>query len=84
MPSRFDYVKYDNAAVVDQGEAKELVALVEHLIEEIRQESKDAGRACALAFTKLEGCYMWIGKAIRDSQIARNGSAPLQEERTNS
>ena len=41
-------------------------------------------RTVALALTKLEECYMWIGKAIRDDQIERNGSAELQEERTNS
>jgi len=38
-------------------------------------------RAKALAITKLEEVYMWIGKAIRDDQIKRNGSAELQEER---
>jgi len=36
-------------------------------------------RAKALAITKLEEVYMWIGKAIRDDQIKRNGSAELQE-----
>lgn len=44
-------------------------------------ESLPPGRAKALAVTKLEECYMWIGKAIRDEQIARNGSAELMEER---
>ncbi len=33
--------------------------------------------------TKLEEAYMCVGKAIRDDQIARNGSAPLQEARGN-
>jgi hypothetical protein len=32
-------------------------------------------------FTKLEEAYMWIGKAVRDDQIERNGSAELLEER---
>lgn len=32
----------------------------------------------------LEKSYMWVGKRIRDEQIQRNGSAELQEERTNS
>lgn len=36
---------------------------------------------CQRAIEKLEECYMWIGKAIRDDQIRRNGSAPLQEAR---
>ncbi len=39
------------------------------------------GRAASLVRTKLEEAYMWVGKAIRDEQIARNGSAPLQEGR---
>jgi hypothetical protein len=40
-------------------------------------------RAKALALTKLEEVYMWIGKAIRDDQLSRNGTAELQEERNN-
>lgn len=35
------------------------------------------------ALKDLERCYMNIGKLIRDGQIARNGSAPLEEGRTN-
>lgn len=38
-------------------------------------------RATSLALTKLEEAYMWIGKALRDDQIARNGSAELMEQR---
>jgi hypothetical protein len=38
-------------------------------------------RAKALALTKLEEVYMWIGKAIRDDQLDRNGKVELQEER---
>jgi hypothetical protein len=34
-------------------------------------------------FDKLEEAYMWCGKGLRDQQIERNGSAPLQEERGN-
>ncbi len=75
--SRFDYVKYDEGAQVDQETAKELVISLETFIG-LRTNSP---RAKALATTKLEECYMWIGKAIRDDQIQRNGSAPLQEER---
>jgi len=77
MPSRFDYVRYDSQAMEQQDEAKSLVISVEKFIDQL-----DSPRAKALAHTKLEECYMWIGKAIRDDQIARNGSAPLQEERT--
>lgn len=77
--SRFDYVKYDAIAESEQTLAKENVTELEMLIDSLKSP-----RAKALALTKLEECYMWIGKAIRDDQIARNGSAELQEERTNS
>lgn len=78
--SRFDYVKYDDAAQVDQAEFKKLFEAVETKINSCSM----TGRAVSLAFTKLEECYMWVGKAIRDDQIARNGTSDLQEERTNS
>lgn len=67
--NRFEYVKFDNPATVDLEEAKDLVLKLEHLIGTI--ESTDAGRAKALALTKLEEAYMWIGKALRDDQLAR-------------
>lgn len=76
--SRFDYVRYDEQAQKDQDEAKLAVICLESLIARLGQ-----GRPQSLAITKLEECYMWIGKAIRDDQIKRNGSAPLQEERKN-
>ena len=73
--SRFDYVKYDDGAIVEQDVAKTMVMELEAMI-----NSFNSPRAKALAITKLEECYMWIGKAIRDDQIARNGSSALQEE----
>lgn len=79
MPSRFDYVKYDEQAIEDQAKAKRHCDVLEKLIEQL-----DSPRAKEYALNKLEECYMWIGKAIRDDQIKRNGSADLQEERTDS
>jgi len=76
--SRFDYVKYDEKAQKEQDDSKVLVQGLERLVNGL-----GAGRAQALAITKLEECYMWIGKAIRDEQIKRNGSAELLEERKN-
>lgn len=76
---RFDYVKYDDKAQVDQAEFKKLMEGLEANIE----SRLGIGRAKALALTALEESYMWIGKAIRDDQIIRNGSAELQEERGN-
>jgi hypothetical protein len=75
--SRFDYVKYDDKSLLIQDEFKQRV---HHFEMQIEKDIKSP-RAKALALTKLEECYMWIGKAIRDDQIARNGSAQLQEER---
>lgn len=39
------------------------------------------GRAQSLAITKLEECYMWIGKGLRDKQVARGGSSEELKER---
>lgn len=77
--SRFDYVKYDEESVRHQDQAKRQHDDIRAFIE----TNLKPGRAASLAMTKLEECYMWVGKAIRDDQIARNGSALLQEERKN-
>lgn len=76
--SRFDYVKYDEDSENPQLEAKtDFIAIAEKI------ENLGPSRAASLALTKLEEAYMWVGKAIRDNQIARSGSATLQEERKN-
>lgn len=76
--SRFDYMKYDAQAELKQTELKAAIANVEGYVE---LHLPDSNRAKSLILTKLEEAYMWMGKAIRDDQIARNGSAPLMEER---
>jgi hypothetical protein len=89
--SRFDYVKYDDDAQLLQTHFKNVVTDLESDINGLGRNTIDCMqsnpgnllRAKALAITALEEMYMWIGKAIRDDQIARNGSAPLQEERKN-
>ena len=65
--SRFDYVKYDEEAIKTQIEIRESVERVEQLINKL---SKFDGKRKAL--DKLEECYIWIGKAIRDDQIERH------------
>lgn len=75
---RFDYVKYDVLSASSQKRMKDLFEEVELFVDCLAD-----GRAKALVYTKLEEAYMWCGKAIRDEQIARNGSAELQEERNN-
>jgi len=54
-----------------------------NVMDSIRAEDTDAEKADfhERAIDKLEEFYMWVGKAIRDDQIKRNGSAPLQEGR---
>lgn len=63
---RFDFIKYDEKAVVDQNFLKKqfeaLAAAVSH---------HKTGRAQSLVFTHLEEAFMWVGKMIRDEQIAR-------------
>lgn len=76
---RFDYVAYDDKATQTQASAKSLATTFENFIE----QNIKSPRAKALALTNLEEVYMWIGKAIRDDQITRNGAAPLQEGRGN-
>lgn len=73
---RFDYVKYDASAVSDQEMMKQVCVKLEEMIGAIGRELTldrcgDTERSRSLALTKLEECYMWIGKAIRDDQIAR-------------
>lgn len=77
--NRFDYVKYDEKSTAIQGAVKEAFVRMEEMINLFPE-----GRNKALAMTKLEECYMWCGKSIRDAQVSRNGSAELQEERCNS
>jgi hypothetical protein len=77
--NRFDYVKYDERAMNIQDAFKRRVIDLEDAIESLL----DSPRAKALSLTKLEEFYMWVGKAIRDDQISRNGTAELQEERDN-
>jgi hypothetical protein len=74
---RFDYVKYDEISMGFQDSFKVRVTQLQNDIDEFLYSP----RAKALALTKLEEVYMWIGKAIRDDQISRNGTAELQEER---
>lgn len=63
---RFEYVEFDNASLKLSMAAK---VLCQHLEDKIDRLPK--GRASSLAMTKLEECYMWIGKAIRGAQSDR-------------
>jgi hypothetical protein len=77
MPGRFDYVKYDEKAAEAQALLKSAFLLVEKDIDTLLSP----GRAQALALTALEEAYMWVGKAIRDDQIARGSDSADQPRR---
>jgi hypothetical protein len=75
---RFSYVKYDQEAMTKQ---QELRLAFEHV--ELLVDGLFPGRAKSLVYTSLEEAYMWVGKSIRDDQIARQGKIDEQPERNN-
>lgn len=77
MSSRFSYVKYDDEAVELQNEFRAGFENIESLTSGLPD-----GRAKALVFTKLEEAYMWVGKAIRDDQVANRGAAEQPERKS--
>jgi hypothetical protein len=76
---RFDYVRYDDVSAMNQQRAKDLMTQVELFI----THDLGAGRPQSLALTHLEEVYMWIGKAIRDNQVARGVHVDDDPKRTN-
>ncbi len=74
--SRFDFVKYDEKAAELSNKYK---AKFQELEDSIARDLGPGKRSYATAMTKIEEAFMWVGKAIRDQQIDRNGSAPLEE-----
>ena len=83
MSKRFDYVKYDKSTTEISEGFKELYASIDGLINEL-DITPNAGREKALAITKLEESFMWIGKMLRNNQITINGNADHLPERNNS
>lgn len=79
---RFDYVKYDEKAQAVSAKLKAKMEEIEAFIE--MNIGKHAPAEKTLALRSLETTFMWCGKAIRNDQIAVNGSVELQEERCNS
>lgn len=79
MSGRFDYVQYDNQAKETQAAFKEAFERLEFMV----NGSLPKGRAQAIILTKLEEAYAWVGKAIRDDQVARDlaaGRVPVLQE----
>ncbi len=83
--SRFDYVVYDQDALNCSLRYKQLFMQIEELLESSISlhlpEREKAYWKAALLHSEIS--YAMVGKAIRDDQIARNGSAELQEGRGN-
>jgi len=67
--SRFDYTKFDDRSADKQQAFKGMAAVLEMGIDTVLTSPRAKGKA----LDALEECYMWIGKAIRDDQIARGG-----------
>ena len=61
MSGRFDYVQFDSETQKRQLDLRGLCEELEDRIEEL-----GPSRTASLAMTKLEECYMWAGKALRD------------------
>jgi len=72
--SRFDYIKYDDIALNQQLRIKNEIIKLEGYVNELSGNKE-------VILSKLEECYMWIGKLIRDNQIHRNISTKLNESR---
>lgn len=76
--SKFESVVYDDVAQEKQAYLKSCFIQLEDAINNTGTSSHKED-----AISKLEECYMWIGKIIRDDQIQRNAETALQEQRNN-
>lgn len=65
--SRFDYVKYGETA---QSVSQAIKEKFEELEKDI--DALVNGRSKAMALTKLEESFMWVGKTLRDQQLLAN------------
>jgi hypothetical protein len=67
MSGKFDYVEWDENSqlICDdlKGRVEELDAMILTMLGHSRERF--------LAVTKLEECFMWLGKAIRSDQLKR-------------
>lgn len=68
--SRFSYIAYDEQSAQKSGQVRDHMQQIEALLLQLPES-----RACSLALTKLEEAFMWVGKAIRDDQLEREGAS---------
>lgn len=86
--TRFNYVKYDETATAKSAAFKAKFQEIEELVEGLLgysagpRAATQTSRARENLLTALEEAYMWVGKAIRDEQVATR-TAELQEGRNN-
>jgi len=69
--NRFDFIEYDDLSREQQLNFKNQFIKIANDIEAISTGNE---RSSLIALVKLEECYMWVGKAIRDNQIIRKGN----------
>ncbi len=72
----FSYVRYNEHSTAVQAQFKTAFESLERMV-----LSLPPGRARALVMTKLEEAYMWVGKAVRDQQLASDAATLEQPER---
>ena len=75
MNTSLDYVPFDEKAKSLQDSIKSQILCIDAMM---RGSLKDS-REKSLAITKLEEAFMWIGKAIKVDQEARNGERNGQD-----
>ncbi len=76
MSGRFNYVKYDEKSIESQNQFKSVFEGLENMVSNLQD-----GRAKSLVMTKLEEAYLWVGKAIRDEQLAKRGGVEQPERK---
>ncbi len=68
MTTRLDYVAWDEISETKQQMAKKMFQQLESALDVALNSSREK----SLALTKFEECWMWVGKAIKVDQEARN------------
>lgn len=71
MTKRFDYIEYDTISEHKSSNCKDLCSQLEYYLNGEFLPSREQ----SLAITKLEECFMWIGKTIRHDQLERHKSS---------
>lgn len=74
--NRFDYIAYDETAKDEQAKFKASFQALEEMVIGL-----GSGRYQSIVMTELETAYAFVGKAIRDRQIARNATTEVNEAR---